>query len=132
MRIHSRSFQIEEYTRAIPESTRRHIAILYRENFLGLRIIDDVIVFGKDEQSHFQNVETNFHMLEKANMKVKLDKCEFFRREVEFLGFIISQTGIKTNPAKVKAIQEFLCSKTLKDLRSFRGLSSYYRRFIRD
>lgn len=94
--------------------------------------IDDIIVFGNNDQSHLENVETIFHTLEKANMKVQLDKCEFFKREVEFLGFIVSPTGLKTNPTKVKAIQDFPCPKTLKDLRSFLGLSGYYRRFIRD
>lgn len=73
-----------------------------------------------------------FKTLEDANMKIQLDKCHFFKQEVEFLRFIISQAGIKTNPKKVEAIANFPQIRTLKDLRSFLGLSGDYRRFIKD
>lgn len=65
-------------------------------------------------------------------MKLQLDKCDFFKDEVEFLGFIVSSQGIKTNPKKIEAISKFPIPKTLKELRSFLGLSGYYRRFVRD
>lgn len=65
-------------------------------------------------------------------MKVQLDKCEFIKNEVEFLGFIVSDNGIKTNPKRVEAITNFPLPKTLNDLRSFLGLSNFYRRFIMD
>lgn len=94
--------------------------------------MDDIIIFGKDEKTHFQNLKEIFKTLEKSNMKIQLDKCEFLKIEVEFLGFIVSDTGIKPNQKKVQAIAEILLPKTLKDLRSFLGLSGYYRRFIKD
>lgn len=94
--------------------------------------IDDIIIFGKDEQTHFENLKSIFKTLEEANMKIQLDKSEFLKTEVEFLGFIVSQNGIKPNPKKVQAIKEIPVPKTLQDLRSFLGLSGYYRRFIED
>jgi hypothetical protein len=94
--------------------------------------IDDIIIFGKNETEHFQNLEQIFRTLETANMKVQLDKCEFFKTEVEFLGFIVSRDGIKTNRKKIEAIADMPLPKTLRDLRSFLGLSGYYGRFIYD
>jgi hypothetical protein len=92
--------------------------------------IDDIIIFGKDEEEHFVNLKLIFSTLEAANMKVQLDKCEFLRNEVEFLGFIVSDEGIKSNPKKTEVIKNIPPPKNLKDLRSFLGMTSYYRRFI--
>lgn len=94
--------------------------------------IDDIIIFGKDEIAHAKNLETIFRTLNDANMKIQLDKCEFFKNEVEFLGFTVSTEGIKSNPKKVDAIAKFPIPRTLKDLRSFLGMSGYYRRFVKD
>lgn len=94
--------------------------------------IDDIIILGKSKEEHLKNINSVFHTLSKANMKVQLDKCEFFKKEVEFLGFIISSEGIKTNPKKVEAIKQMPEPKTLKELRSFLGLTGHYRKFILD
>lgn len=94
--------------------------------------IDDVIIFGKNEEEHLENLELVFKTLESANMKVQLNKCEFAKQEVEFLGYVVSSEGIKTNPKKVEAVANFPIPRNLKELRSFLGMSGYYRRFIRD
>lgn len=114
------------FQRTLDDILRKHIGKIC------FVYMDDIIIFAKTEKEHYENIDTIFETLERANIKVQLDKCEFLREEVEFLGFIISNKGIKTNPKKVEAILNFPIPKTLKDLRSFLGISNYYRRFIRD
>ena len=94
--------------------------------------IDDIIIFGKDEKEFFKNLQLVFSTLEKANMKIQLDKCEFLQEEVEFLGYIVGKNGIRPNPKKLQAIADLQPPENLKDLRSFLGMSGYYRRFIKD
>lgn len=114
------------FQRALDDILREHIGkICYV-------YIDDIIVFSEDVERHFQNLETIFETLQQSNLRVQLDKCEFLKPEVEFLGFIVSSDGIKANPAKVEAITKFPYPRTLRDLRSFLGLSGFYRRFIKD
>ena len=84
--------------------------------------IDDIIIFSKDEESHLANLQSIFETLNTANMKIKLQKCDFFKREVKFLGFVIREAGIKSNQYEVKPINDFPMPKTVKNLRSFLDL----------
>jgi len=65
-------------------------------------------------------------------MRVSQEKSKLFKKSVEYLGFIVSQGGLRTSPEKVKTIKEFPPPKTLFNLRSFLGLASYYRCFIKN
>lgn len=114
------------FQRALDDILRKHIGVIC---FI---YMDDIIIFGEDEDECLRNMETIFKTLEEANLKVQLDKCEFLRDSVEFLGFVVSAEGIKTNPQKVEAIARFPPPRTLKELRSFLGMAGYYRRFIID
>lgn len=91
--------------------------------------INDVIIFHKDSKSH-----TNFFFktLQNVSIKCQLNTCEFFKTQVEFLGFVISDKGIKTNPNKVLAIAKISSTKVIKELRAFLDLASYYWRFNKD
>lgn len=94
--------------------------------------IDDIIVFGKDRIEHIENLKKVFYLLDKANLKINLEKSKFLKTSVEFLGHVVSQAGIQPDPAKIAAIKCIPPPKNLKDLKSFLGLASYYRRFIKD
>lgn len=94
--------------------------------------IDDIIVFGRTIEEHFNNLKTIFETLRNANFRVQADKCEFLQTQVEFLGFIVSADGLKPNMKKVECIQKYPEPTNLKELRAFLGLSGYYRRFVKD
>jgi hypothetical protein len=94
--------------------------------------MDDIIVFSTSLQEHISNLKLIFKRLRECRLKVQLDKSEFLRKEVEFLGHIVTPEGIKPNPKKIEAIQRFPIPKTAKDIKSFLGLLGYYRRFIKN
>ena len=104
------------FQRVIDDVLRAHIGItcyVYS---------DDIIVMGKDLQDHAKNLKTIFSALEKANFKIQPDKSEFFKQEVAFLGFTVSQDGIKPSMDKIAAISEYPEPTHLRELRSFLGL----------
>ena len=70
--------------------------------------------------------------LKKANLMLKPIKCHFFKRQIEFLGHIVSQKGVETDPKKIKDVKELPIPRRVKDVRGFLGLTGYYRRFIKD
>ncbi|MCG8075029.1 MAG: reverse transcriptase, partial [Candidatus Thiodiazotropha taylori] len=92
--------------------------------------IDDVIVHGRTFEEALGNLKTVFERLRHAGLKLKPDKCKLFSKSVSFLGHIISDKGVATDPDKIKAVREWPIPVNLTELRSFLGLCSYYRRFI--
>ncbi|XP_063831609.1 uncharacterized protein LOC135080816 [Ostrinia nubilalis] len=92
--------------------------------------LDDIVIYSPDLNSHVNNLASVFHKLRKFNLKLQPDKCEFLRKEVTYLGHVITNEGVKPNPDKIKAVTEFPIPESPKDVKSFLGLVSYYRRFI--
>jgi hypothetical protein len=93
--------------------------------------LDDVLIFSKTEEEHFQHIRWVLDILQKNGLKAKNSKCEFFKTELKFLGHIVSENGMKPDPAKVAVIEEWPTPKTVYDVRSFLGLANYFRKFIR-
>ena len=71
-----------------------------------------------------------FRQLKLHNLKLKASKCEFLLSEVSYLGHVVSEDGIKADPAKVEAVKNWPTPKTIKEVRSFLGFARYYRKFI--
>ena len=92
--------------------------------------LDDIVVQGTDLQKHVENLEQVFERLRAAKLTLKLEKCEFFKEEVEYLGHVISVEGLKPQPSKVEAIRLAPVPKTVRELQSFLGMINYYRKFI--
>lgn len=92
--------------------------------------IDDVLIFSNSPEEHIEHIETIINALHSANMKISSEKSHFFKNRIEFLGHIIKNGRITVDPQKIEAMQNYPIPKTLKELRSFLGLTGYYRKFI--
>ena len=88
------------------------------------------MVFSLTLEDHLQHLDTIFDRLRKHDLKLKLKKCNFLESETNSLGFIIGKDGIKPDPKKVEAIRSLPIPTCVREVRSFIGMSSYYRRFI--
>lgn len=94
--------------------------------------LDDVVIYGKSLLDHNQKLREVFDRLREANLKLQPEKCHFLNREIIYLGHIVGTDGIKPDPGKFEAVDNFPQPKTPKQIKSFLGLTGYYRRFIKD
>ena len=94
--------------------------------------IDDILVASETFEEHIEDLRKLFEVLRKKHLKMKLSKCGFCENSIIYLGHKISKDGIEMNNVKVEAIQRLTPPKDIPTLRSFLGMTSYYRRFIKD
>ena len=94
--------------------------------------LDDIIISSDNEEDHLKHVQRVIERLRKYNMKIKLSKCKFARTRIEYLSHIIENGELKTNPDKIIAVSNTPRPKNVKQLQSFLGLVSYYRKFIKN
>ena len=92
--------------------------------------LDDVVVFSLDYDSHVRHLEEVFQRLHQHGLKLQPKKCHLFQREVTYLGHVISEKGVATDPAKTAAVRDWPIPETVKQVKSFLGFAGYYRRFI--
>lgn len=92
--------------------------------------IDDIVVYGRSIEEHNMNVDTVLKRLSLNKLKIKPSKCHFLKNEIKYLGFLISDGGYKMDPNKTEAIRNFVPPQEQKQLKSFLGLISFYRKYI--
>ncbi|KAJ9538873.1 hypothetical protein OSB04_031606, partial [Centaurea solstitialis] len=101
----------------------------YLDEFV-IVFIDDILIYSKTAKEHGEHLRKVLEMLKRERLYAKFSKCEFWLKEVQFLGYIVTQEGIKVDPAKIEAIKNWESPKSPSEVRSFLGLTGYYRRFI--
>jgi hypothetical protein len=94
--------------------------------------MDDIIVYSQTFQEHLDHLQQVFNLLEKAGLMMGQEKCFFCRKEIEFLGHIITPDGLKPNHRLTDKIRNFPTPTDVTTVRSFLGLANYYQRFIPD
>lgn len=93
--------------------------------------LDDILIFSKNECDHERDVRAVLHILRKNRLCAKLSKCVFFVDRVEFLGHVVGPGCLSTDPRKVAAVLDWPTPQSARDVRSFLGLATYFRRFIK-
>ncbi|CAB0041037.1 unnamed protein product [Trichogramma brassicae] len=92
--------------------------------------MDDIVVYATSLEEHKEKMNKLFGRLKTAGLRVRPDKCFFLRKEVGYLGHIISEEGVRPDPSKVTAVRDFPQPQSRKNIKQFLGLAGYYRRFI--
>ncbi|KAK8940525.1 hypothetical protein KSP39_PZI010475 [Platanthera zijinensis] len=117
-----------------PSTFSRMMTQLFQP-FMGKFLViyfDDLLIYSMSPHNHTHHLRQIFDVLRKEKLFINLKKCHFMDSSVSFLGYIVSADGIKVDPAKIQAILDWPEPKSIRDVRSFHGLATFYRRFIRD
>ena len=94
--------------------------------------MDDIVIYANSLEEHTRKFRILLERLDKANLTLQPEKCLFLRKEVCYLGHVITQEGVKPDPKKVEAVRKFPQPRNAKNIKQFLGLAGYYRRFIPD
>ena len=92
--------------------------------------LDDILLISRDFTEHYKHIELLFQKFRDANLRMNGKKCSFAKDEVKYIGHILSKDGIRIDPSKTDVISSWPRPKTYKHIRSFLGITNYYRKFI--
>ncbi|GKA19127.1 reverse transcriptase domain-containing protein, partial [Tanacetum coccineum] len=101
----------------------------YLDKFV-IVFIDDILIYSKSEEEHETHLKTILDLLKEEKLYAKFSKCEFWLKEVQFLGHVVNRNGIHVDPSKVESVKNWKTPESPTEIRSFLGLAGYYRRFI--
>ena len=93
---------------------------------------NDILIYNKSWKDHVQHVDKVLKLLEEKKLYAKTSKCFLGVQEVEYMGHIVSQEGVKVDPNRIKAIKEWKFPTTIKQLQGCLGLTGYYHKFVKN
>lgn len=115
-----------------PSTFQRLMDLVLRGLDNVLTYLDDVIIYSTSLQEHLEKCQQVFDRLRTNNLKIQLNKSEFLKKQVKFLGHTLTDKGLQPNDDKIAAVKKFPIPKTQKEIKSFLGLVGYYRKFIKN
>ena len=92
--------------------------------------LDDIIIFSRTEEEHLEHLEKIFRKLREYGLKMKREKCDFFKKHLQYLDHLVLEDGFEPLLEKIKSIKNMLPPKTAKEVKQFLGLAGYYRKFV--
>ncbi|GJR85206.1 putative reverse transcriptase domain-containing protein [Tanacetum coccineum] len=103
----------------------------YLDKFV-IVFIDDILIYSKTREEHEEHLGLVLELLKKERLYAKFSECEFWLREVQFLGNVINGDGIHVDPSKIEVVKNWEAPRTPSKVHSFLGLAGYYSRFIKN
>jgi hypothetical protein len=113
------------------QSLMNHVFHPFLRHFV-LVFFDDILIYRKTWTDHLVHVDRVLHLLSQHQLFLKQSKCAFGASEVEYLGHLVGKDGVRVDPKKIEAMQDWPHPKTLKSLRGFLGLTGCYRKFVKN
>ena len=99
-------------------------------NVICVGLLDDVIIFSEDPSKHVEHVRSILQVLRDNKLYAKVQKCEFNKQQMTFVGYMVSPAGIGMDLAKITSILEWPVPTSVKQVQSFLGFANFYRKFI--
>lgn len=115
-----------------PSSFSRMMAMVLKGIPRCMCYIDDIIIFSTSSDQHVKDVQRVLERLDSYNLKISEKKCQWFSKEVKFLGFLVSGEGIRSNPEKVQVVKTWTAPTNKKALLRFLGFATFYHKFIKN
>jgi hypothetical protein len=94
--------------------------------------VDDIVIYSSSASEHAKRPENILERFDKANLQLHPGKCVFALPQIQYLSFVLSKDGISPSPENVKAVKQYPAPKSVKEVRAFLGLASFYWRLIRN
>ncbi|KAL0821502.1 hypothetical protein ABMA28_004966 [Loxostege sticticalis] len=94
--------------------------------------LDDILISNKCENTHTKTIEKVFQILKDHGLRIKKQKCQFFAKQVKYLGYVIDRNGVRVDPDKLEPIIQMTAPTTVSELKSFLGMVNFYGKFIKN